>query len=283
MKRHGVILLLLIAAFAHGDTIILKNGNELDGKIEDVEADTIVLIVPGGKLSFEHDEILEIDLNDKGIEGEAASGPNEAATEVTVAPAAPSIADLPPPATDEERARRTDMLLTTVSAVSTNPEEATQEERDRIGDYTKALGQLGPAAAPQLEEIFRTGDIRMAGTMLEALQGADPARAEALAKDALKHAHPDARAAAIKILSESSDKEKAAALATALDDPRAPNRAAALQALAQTKDTASTDAGLKLLQDEEPNIRAEAITALQAITGQTLTTPEEWAAWAASR
>lgn len=282
MKRATSLFALLLALAAPADTIILLNGNQLNGTIEDVEADTIVLLVPGGKLSFEHTEIQEIDLNDKGKIPDLAAEARPAA-EITETPAAPSIADLPPPDTDEERNRRRDMLLTTLSKVALNPEEAPQDERERLGDYIKALGQLGPAAAPQIEDIFRNGNIRLAGPMLEAMQLADPTRAESLAKQALTHDHPDARAAAIAILAAAGGKENNAAIATALDDPRPPNQIAALKALANAKDPTTTDAILKLATAPEPTVQAEAIAALQAITGQPLTTPEEWANWAATR
>lgn len=270
------LLLLLVALPALADTVLLLNGNEVHGSIEDIDADPIVLAVPGGTLTFDRAEIQEFEINDRGLPEDKAEAKGEA---VESAPAGPSIADLPPPATDEERARRYDMLTTTIARVSLNPEEASQEERDRMDDYAKALGQLGPAAAPQLEELFRNGDIRMAGSMLQALHGADPARAEALAKDALQHEHPDARAAAIAILAASNSKDKAGLLAAALSDPRPPNRAAALQAIAETKDPAAARAILPLTGD--PALQSEAIAALQALTGQSFTTPEEWAAWAA--
>lgn len=285
MRRYALLLLLLLAPSSRADTIILLNGNEINGTIEDVEADTIVLIVPGGKLSFEHTEIQEMDLNDKKFKSGPGAMPEDAAESAEEAsPTTPSIVDLPPPNTDEERNRRRDMLITSISKVALNPEEAPQAELDRIDDYAKALGQLGPAAAPQIEDIFHNGNIRLAGPMLEALHVADPARAEALAKEALAHDHPDARAAAITILAASSDKEKAAVLATALNDPRAPNQVAALKALAAAQDPAATDAILnKLNTADEPAVQAEAVAALQSITGQSFSTPEEWANWAATR
>ena len=289
MKRASALLLMLASA-ATADTVYLTNGNSLVGKIEDVNADPIVLVVKGGKISIELTEIQEMAINEQGTDGVVAVPGEEEPGE---APATgegeqpqegvqgPSVADLPPPKDETERARRYDLVMTQLNKVTMHREEATQEELDREEDYTRALGQLGPSVAPAIEDTFRNGSVRSAGAMLRALRLADPARAEAVAAEAIEHAHPEARQQAIEILAASSQPDKAGLLARALDDPRGVNRLAALQALATTKDEKAAPEVLKLASDADPAVQAEAIKTLQAMTGQQLTTAAEWQEWVA--
>jgi len=278
--RFAVALLLAGATSVGADTILLMNGNEVSGSIVDPNADPIVLLIPGGKVSFDLTEIQEIDINDKGFQGkpkEPAEG-TDAPLEPTAT--APSFADLPAPVTDEERSKRYDTIMSSINVITRSPEEATQEMRDRGDEYIAALGQLGPSVAPQLENTFRYGDVRQAGPMLEALKIADPARAEALAKEAIDHTHPEARAEAIRIVSESTGPDRAQILTKALNDPLPQNRLDALAGIAQTKDPSVALDAAKLLTDASPEVQEQAIAALKAVTGESFTTAAEWQLWA---
>lgn len=265
---------------AGADTILLMNGNEVSGTIVDVNADPMVLLIPGGSVTFELTEIQEVDLNDKGFQGKAkdaapGSGPAADAAQIT-----PSIADLPPPTTDEERGKRFDTLMGSISALTRSPEEASQEMRDREGDYITALGRLGPSVAPQIESTIRHGDARQAAPMLAALEIADPARAAALARDSVNHVHPEARAEAIRIVASSSDADRGKVLAKALGDPMPQNRLEALAGIAETKDASVAVDAAHLVDDASPEVQTQAIATLQALTGESYRTAAEWQQWA---
>lgn len=283
MKK-SVLLFVIAATCARADTVYLLNGNQMSGRIVSMSADPVVLELENGKISFSRSEISDMELDDQGYQGEPPESANagDPASIAAAAQRAPSVADLPPPATPEEVARRYDMVSTAINKLTMNREENGQEDLDRREDYIRALGQLGPSVAPKIEDTFHHGDVRAAGALLSALNLADPGRAQALAKEAIHHVHPEARETAIAIIAASEDKEKAALLSQALADPRALNRMAALRALGEVKDAKSAAAVAKLVADGNPDVQAQAVATMQAITGEKLAKPEEWTAWAAA-
>lgn len=278
--RLVVVCVLLIVAPVSADTILLMNGNEISGTIVDPNADPIVLEVPGGTLSFELTEIQEIDINDQGFQGKPkdASSQPPAASEQAVP--TQIFADLPPPANDEERNKRYDILMNSLDVVTRSPEEATQEMLDREEEFIAALGRLGPAVAPQIEDTIRFGDVRQAAPMLEALQLAAPERAALVARDLIEHTHPEARAEAIKVLASSTSADRAQLLTKALDDPLPANRLEALAGIAATKDPNVALDAAKLLADPSPEVSQQVVATLQSLTGQSFATVAEWQQWA---
>ncbi len=65
----SIFVLTALVGLAHADTIILKNGSKLEGRIVKETPDSVVILVSGvGKLEVERKRIAEIERDAKGTE-----------------------------------------------------------------------------------------------------------------------------------------------------------------------------------------------------------------------
>ena len=72
----AILALGVLAATAGADTIILKNGSKLEGRIVKETADTVVILVPNvGKLNVDRGRIKEIARDERGAEKPKKSRP----------------------------------------------------------------------------------------------------------------------------------------------------------------------------------------------------------------
>ena len=80
--RHVLCLIAAVALpfiAAHADTLFLTNGNQIAGKIDDANADPVVLEIQGGKISFDRAEIQSLQVDENGFKGSEAMKTQETA------------------------------------------------------------------------------------------------------------------------------------------------------------------------------------------------------------
>jgi hypothetical protein len=279
-KNAGLTLCLvaLLSSFeAQADTITLHDGKSYSGDIENPDQDPVYIKIPNGRIGFYRYEIADIVYNEEQYDL-MSHLPDEEEGESGVLP---SVKDMAPPATDQERQRRYESLVTALRQVARHPEEADEADLELMPEYIEAFSVLGPKVALQLEETLRGASPLEQPYLLEALDRAEPDRGRSIANEMLSDASPAAtREAAVRVLSRSTDQQAGERVAQVLKNDSATTvRAATVEALTNSSLPDAETMLVDALGDPSPVVQRMAKRSLEDRTGESFDTAEAWHAW----
>ncbi len=281
MQRNAIFLFLIlfgISAAASADTVILKSGKEIKGKVLRYDEDPFYLRIKGGKISFSHKEVTEVKFDN------ARFNPNEYSIPTEQTPGTETVTDNAVetvPFTRDQLFRYQQLLEALEEANNEDEESGFNEERAQI---VASLSKMGRQAAPYLEKELGSGNQANTPYVLRGLVGASPARGlKAAEKLSSSGTSGDVRVTAITLLGEADPDRYQPQIAQGLQDTQASVRAEALHSLGGVKDVDKAVIMVDLVSDTIPMVRAAAMEALRQATGESFETAAEWSAWFEAR
>ena len=272
MRRSTLIAVLSLvgtAALSPADTIYLKNGVQVDGKVTTTNEGLLKLQVGDRTVIYRPSEVSSIEQNDRSgvLDREAAVARwQERNAEMT------RLTGL-----DDEQRMRVKNLLYKLQREDERP--AAQRELVALQEQMDVFRYL--------EYRFPGLSDRLSPWALEIMAYIDAKRALPTLREALEKNIYATRAKAIEILGKIGDRESTAFIARGLVDHAPEVRFSAAYALAALKSRQATPALIDLLQDGDRRVRNASMDALRAlwadVIGQeTYNTTEQWEAlWAA--
>jgi HEAT repeat protein len=243
---------LLCAALAVGaaaDTVFLKDGTQLDGKVSRPNDNSVALEVGKARLVFEAHEVLRIEKNDRT--GEDQLDPLQLAARRRQARLEDRTG-----LTAEERERVRDLMKPLLSDKPTDRAEA----RARLAELGKEIDvfQYLSASLPYLSSDF-------VPEVMQTLVEIDPKRAGDVVKTRMSDAEPVNRAQAVRLLGASGDPAAAQDIARGLADDDPGVRAAAATGLADLGAREATPALLKGLSSPYREVQRSCRDALNQL------------------
>jgi HEAT repeat protein len=251
--------------------VFLKNGNFIDGDLQRIEAETVVLRLKSGDLGINRDLVERIEIVKMKAADEAPPKvdlPARSAEELRKIEAAESPAPRVAPAFAAPPA-----VKAAVDPLASRLAKAPPEEVDSL---LRELSLLGAETHPYMASLMERSDAVTAEHLGSVLaQTRSPATAPFLRR-LLKHPAPQVRAVAAQALASNGGAAEVPALTELFKDGHAQVRGAAATAVIALDGEGAFKALCGLVQDPERSVRSPVLGALGALAKQ----PETKAAFA---
>jgi len=270
MQFRGIffsILIMALSSSAFTDTIVLKNGKKLNGKVIQYDQDPFYLKMSAGKMSFSHKEVKEVLFDQTTFESNkfAQTGTRTSSTVVAE------------PFTQEE-ILRFQRLMDSLEYVNNEEEESGyNEERQKI---VASLARMGKNAGPYLVDELEKGNPQNVQYVLRALVGASRNLGLQKAVQLSENARSgEVRITALALLGEANVRRYADVIERGLNDPQGLVRAEALRQLGTIPGVDKAQKMVSFLEDKSSAVRIAAWNSLNQITGESFETAPKWNDW----
>jgi hypothetical protein len=269
MTRVTLVTMVALAMTAHAvaDTIYLKSGVKLDGKVVFQDENTVRIDIGGKERTFPASTVGKIEENEKTGHFDPKQALEDAKERLAKLDAETGLT------ADQRRVVKS--LMWDLQSTDEAVHEQAKKNLVNFHNNTAPLHQYFAWWLPGLSPRFVPG-------VLEILAEISPEKAVQLAAEHVEDLHPRSRAMALTVLGIQPNEERIQLLARGMADESFEVRIAAARALGNAKEPAATPLLLEALRAGDPRLVSVTQRALQTIWGddhQTgeLSSHDDWA------